>query len=373
MSGSDRSGRTRKSRPSRTSAARSTAMCLPSTKSKAKTAVAAHSAASGHAASASSRLSSQRATPRRNGHARMSQTTVRDERQRQQQPRNPGRRTLIGRHAQPLQRPLPPAADRLQAHRVLSRRQAGRDRDPARRGQRIVQRQVGRARLVAGQRVGRLAVHADPVVGPVGSALDAQIQPGTRKSKLQRVTVRAGIGGVRRHAPAAAVAQRGMIDGMLAGRQHRGRRSGPGQRGPHRPRRAAVAAEGKAEPGIIRRAVGAIGSPEERPQPRPVRACRGERLRCILRLSFLAHAAPGRCGRGQRVPAEGGRPQRRLVITVARHHLAQQLDAPEVEPFGIGARRPAAPRSRRVARPRCQTRHAHPGRTARPGRRCRSG
>ena len=76
MSGSDRSGRTRKSRPSRTSAARSTAMCLPITNSRAKKAVATHSAASGHAAPASSRLSSQRATPRRNGHARMSQTTV---------------------------------------------------------------------------------------------------------------------------------------------------------------------------------------------------------------------------------------------------------------------------------------------------------
>ena len=124
---------------------------------------------------------------------------------------------------------------------------------------------------------------------------------------------------------------------MLAGRQHRGRRSGPSQRGPHRPRCAAVAAERKAEPGIIRRAVGAIGGPEERPQPRPVRARLGERLGCILRLSFLAHTAPGRCSRGQRVPAEGGRPQRRLVITVTRHHLAQQLGAPEVEPAGIGA------------------------------------
>ena len=252
MSGSDRSGRTRKSRPSRTSAARSTAMCLPITKSKAKTAVAAHSAASGHAASASRRLSSQRATPRRNGHARMSQTTVATSANA-----SSSHAIQAGERASVLTRspcsahcPQPPIC--LQAHRVLSRRQTGRDRDPARRGQRIVQRQVGRARLVAGQRVGRLAIHADPVVGPVGSALDAQVQPCTRESKLQRVTIGAGIGGVRRDAPAAAVVQRGMIDGMLAGRQHRGGRSGLSERCRHRPCHAASAAEGKTEPGIIR-------------------------------------------------------------------------------------------------------------------------
>ena len=261
----------------------------------------------------------------------------RQERQRQQQPGNPGRRTLISPHPQPLQRPLPPAADRFQAHGVLSWRQAGRDRHPARRGQRIVQRQVGRSRLVAGQRVGRLAVHADPVVGPVGSALDAQIEPGASESEHQRVTVRTGIGGVRRHAPAAAVVQRGVVDGMLAGRQHRRRRSGPGQHGPHRPLCAAVSAERKAEPGIIRRAVGAIGGPEERPQPRPVRARPGKCPGRVFSLGGLADTAPGRPVRGQRVPAKGSRPQRRLIIPVTRHHLALQFGAAEVESFRISS------------------------------------
>ena len=86
--------------------------------------------------------------------------------------------------------------------------------------QRIVEHKIARARLVAWQCVGRLAVDAHQIVRPKRPTLDAQRGLGADEVIGQRIAVGAGIGGGGRDVPTGIIAQRRVIHSVIARGQH---------------------------------------------------------------------------------------------------------------------------------------------------------
>ncbi len=229
---------------------------------------------------------------------------------------------------------------------MFAQGQAARERDGAGRGQGVVQHKVGGAALVPRQRVGRFAVHDDPIIRPIWPALHLEVNPGAVEAEVQQIAVRIWVGGLCSDAPAGAVAQRRVIRTVLARRQDRLGAGSVGHRIPGCPPIAIRRAQCETEPGVIRRARGAVSGPEQRAEPRLLPRGDAVGLPCIVSLLSRGHLAPRRHGRRLTVaggiPAERRRPQRRLAVAVAQHHLAQQLRAGEIEGRrvrrGIGGR-----------------------------------